>query len=99
MWYSSTVDVTERRLCLVFPVDELQVDGCRRAQQAMSFGLDISSKRTYANVELLNELQKKQKHRHVSLDIDTLSASISVFIQKPNFFSRATENWYASSGH
>lgn len=53
----------ERSLHLVFPVSKLQVDGSSRAEQAMGFGLDISSDRRHANVELLNELHKEQKQK------------------------------------
>ncbi len=56
----------ERSLCLVFPVNELQVDGASRAEQPVGFGLDVSSERRRANVEPLDELHKEQKHREVN---------------------------------
>lgn len=49
----------EKSQPLVFPVDELQVDGGSRTEQAMGFGLNISSERRHANVEPLNELHKE----------------------------------------
>lgn len=59
--------LVERSQCLSFPVDELQVDGGSRAEQAVGFGLDIISERRYADVELLNELRSKTTERSVRL--------------------------------
>lgn len=56
----------QRSVHLVFPVDELQVDGGSRAEQAMGFGLDVGSERRRANVEPLNELHKEKKNRRQS---------------------------------
>lgn len=88
----------ERSLCLVFPVDELQVDGGGRAEQAMGFGLDISSERRDADVEPLNELHKEQKHREVNqimmthFDSDTTSTFITAC------FSRSQRSLVAQLG-
>lgn len=57
----------EKSQCLSFPVDELQVDGGSRAEQAVGFGLDIISERRHADVELLNELRSKATERSVRL--------------------------------
>lgn len=51
----------EKSLRLGLPVDELQIDGSTRAEQAVGFGLDVSGQRRRADVELLNELHKKEK--------------------------------------
>lgn len=61
-----------RPLCLVLPVDELQVDLGSWAEQAVGFGLDISSQRRHANVEPLNDLPTEQKHRNVRLYISVI---------------------------
>lgn len=53
---------------LIFSVDELQVDGGSRAEQAMGFGLYIISDWRHTNVELLNEL-KEQKHRDIDQNL------------------------------
>lgn len=58
---NNNIDLTERSPCLVFPVDELQVDWGSRAKQAMSFGLDIISERWHTDMEPLNDLPKEAK--------------------------------------
>ena len=66
---SNTVQYTTWSVRLVFSVNELQVDGVGRAEQAMGFGLDFRSERRNADVELLNELYKEQRHKHVNQKI------------------------------
>lgn len=66
------VDLMKRSPCLVFPVDELQVDWGSRAEQAVGFGLDISSERRHTNVEPLNDLPKEQKHRNVNQTVSLI---------------------------
>lgn len=56
-----------RPLCLVLPVDELQVDLGSWAEQAVGFGLDISSQRRHANVELLNDLPTETKRQECQI--------------------------------
>lgn len=58
----STTDVTERSLHLVFPVHELQVDGGSRAEQAVGFGFDISSKRRRSDAKPLNNPCESEVH-------------------------------------
>lgn len=59
---SNTVQYTMWSVRLVFSVNELQVDGVGRAEQAMGFGLDFRSERRNADVELLNEPCESQMH-------------------------------------
>lgn len=96
------VDLMKRSPCLVFPVDELQVDWGSRAEQAVGFGLDISSERRHTNVEPLNDLPKEQKTQECQSDcishFVTHSLSVHCLSRSQRSLVSTAGYWYASSG-
>lgn len=63
-------NLPDKRLFLLFPLSEAQVDWGTWAKQAMSLCLDITSERRHRDMELLNDLpkgDKKKTHTHTEM--------------------------------